>query len=64
MAQADKIVVFSSTEERKHLTKIHDSVLDMVPGFRDQMSNFGMDPEALDRVIDVVWMVAFFLKDL
>src|ERR1700722_1182746 len=52
---------FSSDKERNHLVNIHNSVLDMIPGFRNQMPNFGTDPEALDHVIDVVCIHPFSL---
>jgi hypothetical protein len=33
---------------------MYNDVLDLVPGFRDQMSTFVANPEALDKIIDVV----------
>jgi len=47
-------MVYSSVKERDHLARIYTEVLDMVPGFHDQMPNFGTDPEALDSIIDMV----------
>jgi len=46
--------MYSSAEERNHLAKTYNNVLDMVPGFHEQMPNFGADPEALNCIIDVV----------
>jgi hypothetical protein len=33
---------------------MYDDILDLVPGFREQMSNFAADPKVLDNIIDVV----------
>jgi hypothetical protein len=44
----------STPQERECLAKMYHDILDLVPGFRDQMDNFAADPEALDNIIDVV----------
>ena len=46
--------LYSAVNERNYLSKIYTEVLELVPGFRDQIPNFVVDPEALDNIIDVV----------
>jgi hypothetical protein len=45
---------YSTITERMYLARVYNDILDLVPGFRDQMDNLGADPSMLDKIIDAV----------
>jgi hypothetical protein len=44
----------STIQERMRLARVYRDILDLVPGFRDQIDSLGADPSALNKVIEVV----------